>query len=122
MTFHFAELVGQYGLVVSPELLAFVERVFVATAPAAERASVRADALAEAAAAQLVVEADGTLISRAGAAEFYRIKLAPATEPLEQLAFEKAPGQGVVLRMLDADTLVALQSGKPDAVFRRLTP
>lgn len=122
MTFQFSQLVGSYGLVVSPELLAFIERAFVVPAPAPERDAIRAEALAEAAAAQLVVEVDGTLISRAGAAEFYRIRLTPAAGQLEQLAFEKAPGQGVVLRMLDADTVVAAQAGRPDAVFRRLAP
>ena len=121
MTFSFAQLVGRYSLVVSPELLAFVERTFIDPAPVTEREAVRAEALAEAAAAQLVIEPDGTLISRAGAVEFYRIQLPAGPGRLEQLAFEKAPGQSVVLRMLDADTVVAAQPGKPDAVFRRET-
>jgi hypothetical protein len=122
MTFCFAQLVGNYRLVVSSDLLAFIERAFVEPAPVAEQAAIRAEALAEAAAAQLVIEADGTLISRAGAAELYRIRLAAADGQIEQLAFEKAPGHGVVLRMLDVDTLVAAQAGKPDAVFRRQAP
>jgi hypothetical protein len=122
MLFRFAELVGNYSLVVSPELLAFIERAFVQPAPAAERAAIRDEALAEAAAAQLVIRADGTLVSRAGAAEFYRIQLAVSDDYLEQLAFEKAPGHGVVLSMRDADTVVAAQTGKPDAVFRRQVP
>lgn len=122
MAFRFAQLVGSYRLVVSAELLAFVERAFVEPAPAVEQAAIRAEALAEAAAAELVVQPDGTLISRADAVEFYRIRL-PATDgEVEQLAFEKAPGQGVVLRMSDADTVVAAQNGKPDAVFRRKSP
>jgi hypothetical protein len=119
MAFRFAQLVGSYRLVVSVELLAFIERAFVEPAPAAERAAIRAEALAEAAAAQLVIQADGTISSRAGAAEFYRIQVVAGEEEREQLVFEKAPGHGVVLRMLDADTLVATQAGKPDAVFRR---
>ena len=122
MIFRFAELVGNYGLVVSPELLAFIERAFVEPAPAADRAAIRAEALAEAAAAQLIIGADGTLVSRAGTAEFYRIQLAVGDDRLEQLAFEKAPGHGVVLSMRDADTVVAAQTGKPDAVFRRRAP
>ena len=121
MPFRFAQLVGSYRLVVSAELLAFIECAFVAPAPAAEQAAIRAEALAEAAAAQLIIEADGTISSRAGAAEFYRIEVIVGEEgQLEQLAFEKAPGHGVVLRMLDADTLVAAQADKPDAIFRRL--
>jgi len=119
MPFHFAQLVGRYRLVVSPELLAFVERTFVEPAPEPERAAIRADALAEAAAAELVVEPDGTVISRAGAAEFYRIALEIAADPVEELRFEKAPGQAVTLRPLDADTLLAIQPGKPNAVFAR---
>ena len=119
MTFHFADLVGRYRLLVSPELLSFVERAFVEPAPEAERAAIRAEALAEAAAAELELQANGTLISRAGPVEFYRIQLAVAEGLLEQLVFEKAPGQGVVLRMLNADTVVAVQAGKPDAVFLR---
>jgi hypothetical protein len=122
MAFRFAQLVGSYSLVVSAELLAFIERAFVAPAPAAEQAAIRGEALAEAAAAQLIIEANGTISSRAGAAEFYRIQVVAGEGQLEQLAFEKAPGHGVVLRMLDADTLVAAQAGKPDAFFRRLAP
>jgi hypothetical protein len=122
MVFRFAQLVGSYRLVVSADLLAFIERAFVEPAPASEQAAIRAEALAEAGAAQLVVQADGTLISRAGAAEFYRVQLSAADGEVEQLAFEKAPDQGVVLRMIEADTLVAAQKGKPDAVFRREAP
>jgi hypothetical protein len=122
MVFRFTQLVGSYRLVVSADLLAFIERAFVEPAPASEQAAIRAEALAEAGAAQLVVQADGTLISRAGAAEFYRVQLSAADGEVEQLAFEKAPGQGVVLRMIDADTLVAAQKGKPDVVFRREAP
>ena len=122
MAFRFAQLVGNYRLVVSPALVAFIERAFVEPTPAAQQAAIRAEALAEAAAAELVVQADGTIISRAGAVEFYRIQLELVAGHVEQLAFEKAPGQGVVLRLLDADTLVALQAGKPEAIFRRQTP
>lgn len=95
------------------------ERAFVEPAPESERAAVRAEALAEAAAAELELLANGTLISRAAPVEFYRIQLAVGQGLLEQLVFEKAPGQRVVLRMLDADTVVAVQAGKPDAVFSR---
>jgi hypothetical protein len=119
MPIRFAQLVGRYRLVASPELLAFVERTFVEPAPEADRAAIRAEALAEAAAAELVIEPDGTVISRAGAAEFYRISLKIESDPVAELRFEKAPGQAVTLRVLDADTLVAIQPGKPDALFAR---
>jgi hypothetical protein len=121
MPFGFAQLVGNFRLVVSPELLAFVERTFVEPAPEPERANIRAEALAEAHAAELVIEPDGTIISRAGAAEFYRSQL--RFEGLvEELLFEKAPGQSVTLRLLDANTLLAIQAGKPQVVFARAEP
>lgn len=120
MPFRFAELVGHYRLVVSSELLAFVERTFVEPAPEPDRAAIRAEALAEAAAAELVIEPDGTVISRAGAAEFYRIPLQIFTDLREELHFEKAPGKAVTLRLLDADTLLAVQPGKPNALFARV--
>lgn len=118
MPFHFAQLVGRYRLLVSDELLAFVEGTFVAPAPEPERAAIRAEALAEAAAAELVIEPDGVIISRAGANEFYRIRL-EITGLVEQIVFEKAPGQPVTLRLLDPDTLLAVQPHKPNAVFVR---
>lgn len=120
MPFRFAELVGRYRLVVSPELLAFVERTFVEPAPEPQRAAVRAEALAEAAAAELLIEPNGTVISRAGAAEFYRISFEIFTDSRQELHFEKAPGQAVTLRLLDADTLLAVQPGKPNAAFARV--
>lgn len=122
MVFRFAQLVGSYRLVVSAELVTFIERAFVEPAPAAEQAAIRAEALTEAGSAQLVIGADGTIISRAGVAEFYRIQLSRVEGQLEELTFEKAPGQRIVLRMKDGDTLVAVQAGKPDALFRREAP
>jgi hypothetical protein len=119
MPFHFAQLVGHYRLVVSPELLEFVERTFVEPAPPGEQAAIRAEALAEAAAAQLVIEPDGTLISRTDAAELYRILLEIPQNLVEELSFEKAPGHVVTLRLLDANRLLAEQPGKPNAVFER---
>jgi hypothetical protein len=119
MPFHFAQLAGRYRLVVSDEVLAFVERAFVEPAPEPERARIRAEALAEAAAAELLIEPDGTVISRAGSIEFYRIRLGFMVEEVAELQFEKAPGQSVTLRLLDPDTLLAIQPGKPDARFVR---
>jgi len=49
-------------------LLAFIEQAFVKPAPEAERPAIRAEALAEAAAGELVIEPNGTVVSRAGAA------------------------------------------------------
>jgi hypothetical protein len=120
VAFRARELVGRYRLVVSAELLRFVEQAFVEPAPPAERARVRAEALAEARQAELEITPQGTVISRAGAEEFYRVELALPDTLVDEVAFEKAPGLGVRLRKLSADTLVAVQVGKPDAVFERV--
>jgi hypothetical protein len=118
MTLELRRLVGRYRLVVSEPLLAFIERTFVEPAPEPERAKIRAEALAEAAAAELEIHPDGTLISRAGAHEFYRTQL-PIADELTDLTFDKAPGHPVTLKLLDDGTLVAIQPGKPNATFAR---
>src|SRR3954467_13935259 len=114
MLFRFRELVGRYSLVVSDELRDFIERAFVAPAAEPDRERIRQEALREAALAEVEIEADGTLISRAGAAEFYRLKLAVTDERLFSLAFEKAPGKAVSLSLRDVNTLVAVQPGQPE--------
>jgi hypothetical protein len=119
MPFRFKDLIGRYRLVVSDELRAFIERAFVAPAPAADQENIRREALHEAALAELELLPDGTMISRAGAAEFYRLRLPVTDDFLHELAFEKAPGQPVTLTLRDANTLVALQPNKPEAVFVR---
>ena len=58
MGFHFPDIVGRYRFVVSPEVLEFVERAFVEKAPVEERDQIRAEALAEAAAAEFEVTAN----------------------------------------------------------------
>jgi hypothetical protein len=116
VTAEFRRFVGRWRLVVSDALLAFIERAFVDPAPEPERAQVRAEALAEAAAAELEIQPDGTIISRAGPHEFYRLQL-PTTDRATELTFEKAPGQLVTLKLLDDGSLLAIQPGKPDASF-----
>jgi hypothetical protein len=118
MTALLDELVGCYRLVVSDDLLAFIERTFVAPAPESERANVRAEALAEAGAAELEIQRDGTLISRAGPQEFYRTRF-PSPLPGADLTFEKAPGHPVTLRLLPDGSLLAIQPNRPPAQFRR---
>jgi hypothetical protein len=54
VTFRFADLVGRYRLVVTDELREFVERAFVAPAPANERERIRGEAIDEAKRAELV--------------------------------------------------------------------
>ena len=120
MTFRFVELVGRYRLVVSDALLEFVERTFVEPAPQTERERVRAEALAEARSAELVVEADGTIVSRAAAGEFYRVKVPFDERALGAVHFEKAPSSPVTLVLETPERLVAHQPNKPPAEFRRV--
>jgi hypothetical protein len=117
--FRFQDLVGRYRLEVTGELRAFIERVFVDLAPASERAAVREEALHEATGSELEAYPDGTLVSRSGSQEFFRVKVDPNGAELDQLSFEKSPGASVRLEMLDADTVIANQSGKLTVVFRR---
>lgn len=118
MTSPFQELAGRYRLIVSDDLLAFIEQAFVAPAPEHEREKVRAEALAEAAAAELEILHDGTLVSRAGSQEFYRTQL-PIPSPNTDLTFEKAPGRLVTLKRLPDGNLLAVQPNQPPATFRR---
>ena len=117
--YRIAELAGTYRLVVSDELLAFIERSFVEPAPATEREAVRADALREAAGAELEIQADGTFVSRSHGQEFYRTSLAPALSDEGEVTFRKPDGPIVTLRFLGRDTVLALQDGKPPATFQR---
>lgn len=120
MSFRFEDIVGRWRLVVSEALLEFVERAFVLPAPPGERERVRREALDEANAAELVVEANGTIVSRAGASEFYRVTIAVEPSEHEDVRFEKAPGMPVTLVLDGADRLVAHQPNKPPAEFSRV--
>lgn len=119
MKFKFAQLVGRYKLVVSNELLAFIEHAWVENAPLADRERVRREAQQEAHGAEIEIQADGTFISRSGEQEFYRVALSAYLGEHEQLCFEKAPGQRVCLSLLDANRVLAQQAGKPDSEFLR---
>lgn len=130
MTFRFADLVGRYRLVVTDALLEFVEQAFVEASPASDRERIRREALDEAERAELVIGSDGTIVSREGDDEFYRVKVPIDDGELDALHFEKpatapnAPSnlgeQEVVLVLTDPDRLVAHQPGKPPAEFRRI--
>jgi len=118
MNFCHFELIGRYRLTISPDLLEFIERTFVATAPAASRAAVRAEALREAEGSELEISGDGTIVSRAHDLELFRTTVAPSVERVDAITFDKPTGP-VTLRMSDADTVVAHQPHKPLATFRR---
>jgi hypothetical protein len=119
MASDFRAFAGRYRLVVTDTLLAFIERRFVDPAPEPERARIRAEARAEAEAAELEIHPDGTLVSRAGAQEFYRAQL-PVADQVIELTFEKAPGQRVTLQRLEDGSLLAIQPDRPSATFVRL--
>jgi hypothetical protein len=119
--FGFRDLVGRYRLEVTDELRAFIERVFVDMAPASERGAVRDEALREALGSELEAYADGTLVSRSGGQEFFRVQVDRDVASLDELSFEKSAGVAVRLEMRDADTVIAHQSGKLTVVFRRST-
>ncbi|HEV8244447.1 MAG TPA: hypothetical protein VGP93_01635 [Polyangiaceae bacterium] len=120
MKFRFKDLVGRYRLVVSAELLAFIERAFVQPAAETAREAVRAEALHEAEGAEFEITADGWAISRSHDQEFYRVPLRAEDREYDDLRFEKAPAVVVILTLRDRDTLLAEQEGKPIAEFRRV--
>src|SRR5665213_3350108 len=104
MTFRFAEVVGTYRLVITSELLMFIERTFVEPSPVAEREGARSEALAEANAAEIEFTADGVFVSRSGGREFFRVHLDLTSADHDSLDFEKAPGERVSIRPLNKDT------------------
>ena len=115
----FGAWVGRYRLVVTPELLEFIEERFVRSAPCEQRDQARSEALAEARAAELEIHADGTVESRAGEQRFFRVLLDWPSAPRGVGHFEKPGGVRVALRVDELGRLVATQAGKPDSVFAR---
>jgi hypothetical protein len=120
VTFYFADLVGRYRLVMTDELVEFIERAFVAPAPPADRERVRREALEEAGSAELEIHAGGMIVSRAGAQEFYRVHTSPDGRAYERFDFDKAPGMPVMLVLASSERLLAQQPNKPVAEFRRI--
>jgi hypothetical protein len=121
MTFRLADLVGRYRLVVTDALLEFVERALVEPSPASDRERIRREALDEAQKAELVIDEDGTIASRSGNVEFYRVKVALHERELDALRFEKpASRESVTLVLVDSTRVIAHQSNKPPAEFRRI--
>jgi len=115
----FEAIVGVYRLVVTPELLAHIDRTFVEPALDAERPAVREAALAEAHAASLEIDAGGGVASRAGGHVLYRSQVAPELGPSGQLELVKPGGERVTLWLADRDTLLAEQLGRPTLTFKR---
>jgi hypothetical protein len=110
---------GRFALEVSAELREHIERRFVATAPTDARERVRSEALSEAENAEVELTSDGWFVSRALGVELFRTAL-PSAAADGSITFLKAAAEPVTLRFLDDDTLLALQPGRPNAIFRRL--
>lgn len=112
-------LAGSYRLETSPELVEFIERTFVTPVPPETRAQTRSEALHEMEGAELVLEPDGTLVSRSHGRELLRAKLDLAALESGPIAFDKAPDVRVTLERVGPDTLLSHQAGKPPLRFRR---
>jgi hypothetical protein len=110
---------GTFRLVTTPDLVDFIETAFVAPNPPAQRERARAEARHEAEGAELAISADGTIVSRSHGRELFRVVLPVRALQENQLTFDKDPSTRVTLRLVDADTLLALQTGKPPMTFRR---
>lgn len=110
---------GRYRLEATDELVAFVERTFVAPRPAAEHDAARAEALRELMSSEIELLPDGTLISRANGSEALRVRLPSASLTERTLTFDKAPGVEVRLECISSDAIVAIHPGKPPLEFRR---
>lgn len=111
---------GSYRLDVSPELLDFIERAFVEPAAAEQREAVRAEALHELEGAEIVLEADGTLLSRSHGVELLRAQIPLDAFAAPKVVFEKAPGLLVELERIEPGTIIARHPGKPLLTFRRV--
>lgn len=114
-----SEFAGTYRLCMTPELLEFIERTFVAPNPPEAQAAIRSEALREAEGAEIELGEDGTFISRSQGQEFYRLSLPAALDDQGELSFQKPSGERLTLRFPDHNTVLAVQNGKPTTTFRR---
>jgi hypothetical protein len=111
---------GRYRLEVSDELVAFVERTFVAPLPPGEREAARAETSSELASSEFELSPDGVLISRANGAEALRVLLPAPGLGQQTLRFEKAPGVEVRLECHAPDVIIAIHPDKPPLSFKRV--
>lgn len=119
MKFRFADLVGRYRLIVSAEILDFIERAFVSVAPLPEQEQVRQAALSDASSAEIEFLPDGAFISRESGQVLLTRLLEIDDSEREHWEFEKAPGQRVRVERLADGSLSIRQPERPLAQFRR---
>lgn len=120
--FRYVELVGRWGLRVTEEFREFVVRSIREHAPAHLVERALREALHEAEGAELELCADGRFVSRSHGEELLSANIDFSPAPMCALAFEKAPGQRVEMRLVAADEVRVLQTGKPEMVFERVGP
>ncbi len=120
--FRYAELVGRWRLRVTEEFREFVGRSVREHAPAHLAEAARREALHEAEGAEFELCADGRFVSRSHGVELLsaKVEVEREREPMRVLAFEKAPGQRVEMRLVDANEVRVLQAGKPEMAFERV--
>jgi hypothetical protein len=106
--------VGKYRLDFTEELRAWYRAKIGASVndPSALEAAML-EAEAEAATAEIEIAADGTIASRAGGTEFYRVPLSIVGE---RAHFEKPPSTPIELER-SADGILAHEMGKPTMRF-----
>jgi hypothetical protein len=118
--FRYAELVGRWRLRVTEEFREFVARSVRERAPAYLAEAALREALHEAEGAEFELCADGRFVSRSHGVELLSAEVDVGREPMLVLAFEKAPGQRVEMRLVDANEVRVLQTGKPEMAFERV--
>jgi hypothetical protein len=120
--FHYVELIGRWRLQVTTEFRQFVERSIREQAPAHLVEAALSEALHEAEGAEFELDADGRFVSRSHGVELLAASVEVPPGPLRVMAFEKAPGQRVEMRLGTPHELRVLQTGKPEMAFRRVAP
>jgi hypothetical protein len=111
---------GRYRPLVSPELLEWIERTFVASAPAGQQEHIRKAALVELAGAELELLPGDVVVSRAGEKEWFRVRLPRGVACNNTFEFEKAPGVAVRIERDRGAGLVAHQAGRPSIRFEKV--
>ena len=114
-----ANWVGRYRLLFSEALRRWTrERLEQHLADPNQRLAALEEAEAEARLAEIEISADGRIASRAGGPDFYRVPLHVAGS---QATFVKRPNTAIALS-LAGDIITAVEAGKPEMRFERVTP
>jgi hypothetical protein len=115
----YADAVGTYRLVITADLLDFIDRAIVAPSLPVERRRARDAALHEAEGSELAITGDGCVASRAHGIELFRTVVERPEADVDELTIYKLAAR-VTLEWIDHDTVVARQAAKPALLFRRV--